>query len=219
MMKYLRMKNGREEIPVGKIVCVGRNYVAHAKELGNEVPEFPIIFMKPASTLIFSGEKIIHPDYSNDMHHEVELVLLVGNTFKNADDKMAEDAIAGYAVGLDMTLRDIQNELKKKGHPWELAKSFDTCAVVSEITSKKEYSLKGNEKIMLSINGQEKQNSTLSNMIFSPVEIVKYISSKITLHKGDLIYTGTPEGVGKVNRGDIITAEIENIGKLESKVI
>ncbi|OGU57327.1 MAG: 2-oxopent-4-enoate hydratase [Ignavibacteria bacterium RBG_13_36_8] len=218
-MKYIKIKNGKEEISVGKIVCVGRNYTAHAKELGNEVPEFPIIFMKPATTLITTGEEIIHPDYSNDMHHEVELVLLIGNTVKNVDDKAAEDAIAGYAVGLDMTLRDLQNELKKKGHPWELAKSFDTCAVASEFISKKEYSLMGDEKIMLSINGQLKQNSTLNYMIFSPVEIVKYISSKITLHKGDLIYTGTPEGVGKVNRGDIISAEIENIGKLELKVI
>src|SRR4030042_1579980 len=216
-MKYIKIKNGKEEISVGKIVCVGRNYTAHAKELGNEVPEFPIIFMKPATTLITTGEEIIHPDYSNDMHHEVELVLLIGNTVKNVDDKAAEDAIAGYAVGLDMTLRDLQNELKKKGHPWELAKSFDTCAVASEFISKKEYSLMGDEKIMLSINGQLKQNSTLNNMIFSPVKIVNYISSKITLYKGDLIYTGTPEGVGKVNRGDIISAEIENIGKLELK--
>jgi len=218
-MKTIEIKNSNEKISVGKIVCVGRNYAAHAKELGNEVPEFPIIFMKPASTLIFSGDKIIHPDHSNDMHHEVELVLLIGNTLKNADNTIAEEAIAGYAVGLDMTLRDIQNECKAKGYPWELAKSFDTCAVVSDFVLKDHSNFTGNESISLSVNGMVKQRSTLNHMIFSPVEIVKYISNKITLHKGDLIYTGTPEGVGKVNRGDKITAEIFGLGSLENEVI
>ncbi len=204
---------------VGKIVCVGRNYVAHAKELGNEVPEFPLIFLKPPSVLIRSGKYIIYPGYSNEMHHEVELVLLIGETIKNAGQKSAANAIAGYAVGLDMTLRDIQSELKKKGHPWTLAKVFDTSAVISNFVSKKDYQIKGDENISLSINGQIKQNSSLANMIFSPVEIVKYISSKMTLEKGDLIYTGTPAGVGKVERGDVINAEIENISSLTTEVV
>jgi 5-carboxymethyl-2-hydroxymuconate isomerase len=125
-MKFAHVKNSENKIPVGKIICVGRNYAEHAKELNNEIPEYPIIFLKPASVLINSGEKIIYPDYSDKMHHEVELVLLIGENVKNADDVTAENAIAGYAVGLDMTLRDIQNELKKKGQPWTLAKCFDT---------------------------------------------------------------------------------------------
>ena len=218
-MKTIKLKNSAEEIPAGNIICVERNYAEHVKEMGNVIPEFPLLFMKPTSTLIFSGEKIIHPGYSDNMHHEVELVLLIGETIKNADDIAAANAVAGYAVGLDMTLRDIQKECKEKGHPWILAKSFDTCAVVSDFVRKEEYTLTGNENITLSVNGELRQSSTLNHMLFSPFEIVKYISSKFTLQKGDLIYTGTPEGVGKVNRGDIITAEISGIGKLENEII
>ena len=218
-MKNIKFKNSAETIAVGKIVCVGRNYAEHVKEMNSEMGEFPIVFMKPPSTLIFNGDKIIHPDYSDEMHHEVELVLLIGETIKNADDTAAENAIAGYAVGLDMTLRDIQRECKAKGIPWELAKSFDTCAVVSEFVTKSDYYLSGKENISLSVNNEIKQNSTLEHMLFNPVQIVKYLSSKFTLDKGDIIYTGTPEGVGKVNRGDKITASISGIGKLENKVI
>lgn len=217
-MKSIRIKNRKEKLDVGKIVCVGRNYVAHAEELGNEVPAFPLIFLKPASVLIHSGENIIYPNYSNEMHHEVELVLLIGETIKNANIKEAEHAITGYAVGLDMTLRDIQSELKKKGHPWTLAKVFDTAAVISDFILKEDYKLNGNEYISLKVNGELRQSSSLANMIFSSAEIVKYISSKMTLEKGDLIYTGTPAGVGKVMRGDKITAEIENIAYLITTV-
>jgi 5-carboxymethyl-2-hydroxymuconate isomerase len=217
-MRTIKIKNSSEKISIGKIVCVGRNYSAHAKELGNEVPKFPIIFLKPASNLIFSGENIIHPPYSNEMHHEVELVLLIGKTTKNADNIQAEQAIKGYTVGLDMTLRDIQNELKAKGHPWTLAKCFDGAAVISDFILSSEYRLSGKEKIELSVNNVKRQNSTLENMIFSPIEIVKYISSKMTLEQGDLIFTGTPAGVGKVERGDKIFANIESITKLETQI-
>src|SRR5690606_10920436 len=116
-MKKIIIKN-RDEVPIGKIVCVGRNYAEHAKELGNEIPEKPVIFLKPSSSVIFNGGKIVYPSFSNEMHHEVELVLLIGKTVKNADEKSAEDAIAAYGAGLDMTLRDIQSTLKTKGHPW-----------------------------------------------------------------------------------------------------
>jgi 5-carboxymethyl-2-hydroxymuconate isomerase len=216
-MKTIQFEN--QTINVGKIVCVGRNYVEHAKELGNEVPIFPLIFLKPASNLIFSTEKIQHPDYSHEMHHEVELVLLIGENIKNADENQAKSAIMGFAVGLDMTLRDIQDELKKKGHPWTLAKCFDTSAVVSDFLSAQKYQYKGNEKISLSVNNELRQNSTLDLMIFNIVEIVKYISSKMTLEKGDLIFTGTPSGVSKVKIGDKLVGEIENIGKLETEII
>ena len=219
MKKIVLNKNGeKNELEVGKIVCVGRNYVAHAEELGNEVPSFPLIFLKPPSNLIFNGDVIVHPDYSDEMHHEVELVLLIGETVKNADDKTAAKAITGYAVGLDMTLRDIQSELKKKGHPWTLAKCFDGAAAVSEFVSSEDIDFRGDEKITLKVNDEIRQNSNLNKMIFSPVEIVKYISSKMTLEKGDIIYTGTPKGVNKVARGDKLFADIENIGKLEVEI-
>jgi len=218
-MKTLKIKNSDEEIKVGKIVCVGRNYAAHAEEMGNQVLKFPLIFLKTSTCLISSGENIIHPNYSNDLHHEIELVLLIGEKVKNANDEEAENAIAGYAVGLDMTLRDIQAELKSKGHPWTLAKVFDTSAVISEIISKKDYKLKGYEKIYLNVNEQEKQSSTLDKMLFSSVEIVKFISSKMTLEEGDLIYTGTPSGVSNVVKGDRLNGGIEQIGKIETVIV
>jgi acylpyruvate hydrolase len=217
-MKNINIRNSDKNYSVGKIVCVGRNYAAHAKEMGNEIPNFPIIFLKPASSLIFNNDTIIHPAYSSEMHHEVELVLLVGRKIKNALDNEAEDAIIAYAVGLDMTLRDIQTKLKSKGHPWTTAKCFDTSAVVSEFVSKYDYRLQGTEQITLKVNNETRQNSVLSNMIFNPVEIVKYISTQMTLEEGDLIFTGTPEGVGKVERGDQILGEIEGVGTLINSV-
>lgn len=218
-MKTLKIKNSDEEINVGKIVCVGRNYAAHAAEMGNQVLKFPLIFLKTSTCLISSGGNIIHPNYSEDLHHEIELVLLIGEKVKNANDEEAENSIAGYAVGLDMTLRDIQAELKSKGHPWTLAKVFDTSAVISEIILKKDYKLKGDEKIYLNVNEHEKQSSTLDKMLFSSIEIVKYISSKMTLEEGDLIYTGTPSGVSKVVKGDRLTGGIEHIGKIEAVIV
>lgn len=218
-MKLAKIKNSTKEYELGKIVCVGRNYAEHAKELGNEIPEFPLIFLKPASALISSGKNIIHPTYSRDLHHEVELVLLIDKKIKGIDEAEAEEAIAGYAVGLDMTLRDVQNELKAKGHPWTLAKCFDTSAVVSSFVLKGDYRLSGNERIVLEVNGEARQNSSLSKMIFSPAKIVQYIASKMTLEIGDLIYTGTPEGVGRVQRGDTIKAYIENVGELTTQII
>lgn len=218
-MKYLRFTNNNEEVPIGKIVCIGRNYAAHAKELGNEVPEFPVIFLKAASNVIYSGQSVIHPKYSNNLHHEVELVLYIGETIKNANDDEAENAIYGYAVGLDMTLRDLQFEFMKKGDPWTLSKSFDTSAVLSDFVLKNDYKLRGDENISLFVNGVIRQNSSLQNMLFSPSKIVKYVSEKMTLEKGDLIFTGTPEGVGRVVVGDKIFAQIENIGSLETTIV
>jgi len=217
-MKKVRIKNSNQEFTVGKIVCVGRNYAEHAKELGNEVPEKPVIFLKPASALIHSREKIIHPTFSKDMHHEVELVLLIGKTIKNAKKTEAEASITGYGVGLDMTLRDVQNVLKKKGHPWTVAKCFDTSAVVSDFILKSDYNLTVDEEISLSVNGQIRQKEKLSKMLFHPAEIVEYISSLMTLEEGDLVYTGTPAGVGKVEVGDKLVGKIDGVGELEAEI-
>lgn len=218
-MKITRIKNSKEEYTIGKIVCVGRNYAEHAKELGNEVPDKPVLFLKPASALIYSGGQIIHPDYGNELHHEVELVLLIGETVRNANRAEAEKAIIGYGVGLDMTLRDVQNELKKKGNPWTLAKCFDTSAVISDLVLKKDYQLKPDEKLELKVNGVVKQSDNLKSMLFSPAEIVEYISSVMTLEKGDLIFTGTPAGVSKVNRGDKLEAKLGEVAELVCNVI
>ncbi|NWG29352.1 MAG: fumarylacetoacetate hydrolase family protein [Ignavibacteriaceae bacterium] len=218
-MKTVKIKNSKEEYTVGKIVCVGRNYAEHAKELGNEVPDKPVLFLKPSSALIYSGGEINHPDYGNELHHEVELVLLIGDTVKKADKVKAEKAIIGYGVGLDMTLRDVQNELKKKGNPWTLAKCFDTSAVISDFILKKDYQLKSEERLELKVNGAVRQSDILKSMIFSPAEIVEYISSVMTLEKGDLIFTGTPSGVGKVGRGDKLEAKLGEVAQLICSVI
>lgn len=217
-MKKVKLKNSKKEYDVGKIICVGRNYPEHAKELGNEVPEFPIIFLKPASNLAYDGNEIVYPNYSNEMHHEVELVLLIGKLIKNATEDEAEKSIIGYGVGLDMTLRDLQTQLKSKGHPWTLAKCFDTSAVVSEFVSTDTYKYNSQEIIALYKNGNLQQHSSLNKMIFSPVKIVKYISEKMTLETGDLIFTGTPDGVSKVERGDVLKASISNIGELTNVI-
>ncbi len=218
-MKKLKLKNSTKEFTIGKIVCVGRNYAEHAKELGNEIPEKPVIFLKPASSVIFNGGKIIYPNFSKEMHHEVELVLLIGKTIKDADKQSAEQAIEGYGVGLDMTLRDIQSELKKKGHPWTIAKCFDTSAVLSEFISKHDYNLTLNEEISLKVNDEIRQKEKLNKMIFNPSEIVEYISSLMILEEGDLIFTGTPAGVGNVEKGNKLFAEIKNISSLECEVV
>jgi len=218
-MKTARTKNSKEEYTIGKIVCVGRNYAEHAKELGNEIPDKPVLFLKPASALIYSGGQIIHPDYGNELHHEVELVLLIGETVKNANQAQSEKTIIGYGVGLDMTLRDVQNELKKKGNPWTLAKCFDTSAVISDFILKKDYQLKPDDKLELKVNGVVKQSESLKSMIFNPAEIVEYISSVMTLEKGDLIFTGTPAGVSRVNKGDKLEARLGDIAELINTIV
>jgi len=213
-MKQITIKKTNEQIPIGEIVCIGRNYAEHAKELGNELPTKPVLFLKPASAVIYSGDDIVHPSYGNDMHHEVELLLLIRSSIKNASLEEAENAIAGYGVGLDMTLRDVQSKLKSKGHPWTLAKCFDTSAVISDFILKDDYKLALDEKITLSVNGVVKQEDTLASMIFNPAELVEYVSSVMTLEKGDLIFTGTPAGVSKVNHGDKLVGKIEGIAEL-----
>jgi acylpyruvate hydrolase len=218
-MKTAKIKNSKEEYIISKIVCVGRNYAEHAKELGNEIPDKPVLFLKPASAMIYSGGEIIHPVYGNELHHEVELVLLIGETVKKASKAQSEKAIIGYGVGLDMTLRDVQNELKKKGNPWTLAKCFDTSAVISDFVLKNDYQLNSDEKLELKVNGVIKQNDNLKSMIFNPAEIVEFISSVMTLEKGDLIFTGTPAGVSRVNRGDKLEAKFGDVAELVCTVV
>ncbi len=218
-MKQLEINNSEEKITIGKVVCVGRNYAAHAKEMGNEVPDFPIIFLKTATCIIPSCGEVIHPEYSSDLHHEIELVLVIGNEVKNATEEEAGSAIIGYAVGLDMTLRDLQNESRRNREPWTLAKVFDTSGVISPVTLKSEYNLEGNEKIFLNVNNEVKQKSSLDKMLFNAVSIVQFISKRMTLEKGDIIFTGTPEGVGRVISGDKLAGGIENIGKVEAVIV
>ena len=218
-MKFVKIKNSDEKIQIGKLVCVGKNYTAHAKEMGGDVPTEPMLFLKTATCVIDSGENVIHPDWSDELHHEIELVLLIGDTIKDADDAEAETAIAGYAVGLDMTLRDLQAQFKSKGHPWTLAKVFDTSAVLSEFVSSNDYKLTGSEKLWMTKNGKMQQETLISDMVFSPIDLVKFISSRMTLEKGDLIFTGTPEGVSRVVAGDELAGGVKGIAELKTKIV
>ncbi|MFZ2324875.1 MAG: fumarylacetoacetate hydrolase family protein [Ignavibacteriaceae bacterium] len=217
-MKKIKIYNSDQEFQIGKIVCVGRNYVEHIHELGNDIPEKPVVFLKTNSSVIYSGDTIVYPSFSNDMHHETELVLLIGERIKNADISTAERSIIAFGIGLDMTLRDVQSELKKKGHPWTIAKCFDTSTVLSEFVTKYDHPLTLGEYISLKVNGEIKQKDQLNKMIHKPAETVQYISSLMTLEKGDLIFTGTPKGVGKVAPGDILEAELEGFLKLNCTV-
>jgi 5-carboxymethyl-2-hydroxymuconate isomerase len=217
-MKTIHIRDSKEDLIIGKIVCVGRNYADHASELGNKVPDKPILFLKPPSSVIYSGDKIQTPSFTNNMQHEVELVLAIGKEIKNADGLQADDAITAYGVGLDMTLRDVQNELKKNGHPWTVAKCFDTSTVLSPFESRQLYKLTLKETISLSVNDVVKQSAKLNTMIFFPIKLVQYISSVMKLEPGDLVFTGTPAGVGKVSKGDKIHASISGIAELDCEV-
>ncbi len=217
-MKTIKIKNSNKEITIGKIVCVGRNYAEHVHELGNVIHEKPVVFLKTVSSIIYSGDSIVYPTFSNEMHHETELVLLIGENIKNADLESAEKAISGYGIGLDMTLRDVQSDLKKKGHPWTIAKCFDTSTVLSEFVEKSSHKLNLDETITLKINGEYRQKDQLKKMLHKPAEVVQYISSLMKLEPGDLIFTGTPKGVSKVEKGDKLEAELEGLVKLECVV-
>ncbi|MBI5020736.1 MAG: fumarylacetoacetate hydrolase family protein [Ignavibacteriales bacterium] len=217
-MKKIKIIGSTESVEVKKILCLGRNYLEHAKEMNATAPKQPVIFMKPATAVIIGDEKIIRPSISKEMHHEIELVVAIGENGKNISKKNAYDHVVGYAVGLDMTLRDLQSEAKKQGLPWTLAKGFDTSAPLSDIAPISNIPDPHNLRMICRVNGEVRQNGYTGNMIFSIPQIIEYISKYISLEKGDLIFTGTPEGVSEAKPGDIIEAEIEGIGKIVHEV-
>jgi 5-carboxymethyl-2-hydroxymuconate isomerase len=208
-MKLIQFTEPRDPFRVGKIVCLGRNYAEHAKEMQSEVPSEPVIFLKPASAVIPDGGSILLPSFSRDVHHEVELVVAIGRPGRRIDAGRAYEHVAGYAIGLDMTARDVQAAAKKKGLPWSVAKGFDTSAPVSRIVPAARIPDPHALTISCSVNAAQRQRSSTGMMIFSVPKMIAYISSIFTLEEGDLIFTGTPEGVGPVVAGDVITAEIE----------
>ncbi|MBN2645549.1 MAG: fumarylacetoacetate hydrolase family protein [Desulfuromonadaceae bacterium] len=213
-MHCIKLLGTTEPIAVGKIICLARNYVAHAHELGNEVPSEPVLFIKPASSIIGEGEQIVIPPYSDDCHHETELALLIGRRGKNIGAEQAMELISGYGVALDMTLRDTQAKLKEKGYPWELAKGFDTACPLSNFVPASQVSDPHNLRITLDINGQRRQDGTSSCMIRRIPETLAFISQAFTLEPGDIVLTGTPAGVSRVQSGDRLEAAIEGVGTL-----
>lgn len=194
----------------GSIYCIGRNYAEHIKEMKSSQTASPVVFLKPRSSLIFNNGAITIPKDSENVHHEVELVLLIGNECRNVSKDSANKAVLAIAVGIDLTARDIQTEAKKKGLPWALAKGFDTFAPVGNFIAIDHSVDLQNLEISLSVNGNLRQNGNTSNMIFPVADIISYLSHRFTLYPGDLIFTGTPEGVSRIKPGDKIQAQIGN---------
>ena len=216
--RVINVRKSTETISPTKIICLGRNYRKHAEELGNVVPDKPIIFLKPPSSLIVEGEKILLPSQSQDVQHEVELGVVIGKAGRYIPRAEAVGHILGYCIFLDITARDIQKEETKRGAPWALAKGFDTFAPVSQVVRREELAHPEDLAIRLWVNEEIRQDSNTRYMIFGIGEIIEYISSYMTLEAGDIIATGTPEGVGPIRKGDFVTAEIEGIGKVRFHV-
>ena len=192
-----------------KIICIGRNYAEHAKELGNEIPESPVIFMKPDTAVLKKGSDFYIPEFSDDVHYELEVVLKISKGGKYIQEENADKYYDEIGLGIDFTARDLQSRLKAKGLPWELSKGFDGSAVVSEFYKKEDFDMK-NINFSLMKNKDKVQNGNTSLMIFSPEKIIAFVSQYFTLRVGDLIFTGTPKGVGKVSENDILEAFLED---------
>jgi 2-keto-4-pentenoate hydratase/2-oxohepta-3-ene-1,7-dioic acid hydratase in catechol pathway len=185
-----------------KIFCIGRNYVDHALELNNPVPKSPLIFMKPATALLTDGKPFYHPDFSDNIHHEIELVLKIRKNGKNIVPGFGGDYYEEIGLGIDFTARDLQDKLKEKGQPWELAKAFDQSAVLGSFKPRSQWADLSDIDFSLRKNGEIVQRGSSKDLIFSFDILIEYISRYFTLQTGDLIYTGTPAGVGPVKVGD-----------------
>jgi len=206
---------GRREIEVRKILCVGRNYAAHAAEMGAAPPDEPVFFLKPSTALAHpSGGDLFIPEEWGLLHHEVELALLLGGGGRDLSPGEAGEAVLGCAVALDLTLRDVQSRAKKAGGPWTVAKGFDGSAPVGGFLPVSSLKDLGDLALTLSVNGEVRQASRTSRMIFSPAELVAHASSRMTLEEGDLLFTGTPEGVGPLVDGDRVVASLEGLPDL-----
>jgi len=211
----LPVAESAQVFPVGRIYCVGRNYAEHAREMGHDPErEPPFFFMKPADAIVPNGATIPFPQATKDLHHEIEMVVALGKGGANIPVDKALDHVWGYGVGLDMTRRDIQGEAKKMGRPWEMGKAFDNSA---PCTALKPVSMVGHPAkgaIWLKVNGAVKQKGDLAEMIWNVPETIAYLSGLVTLQPGDLIYSGTPAGVGPVKRGDKLEGHVDGVGDL-----
>jgi fumarylpyruvate hydrolase len=213
---------GGGSFPVRRIYCVGRNYEEHAKEMGFTGREPPFFFMKPADAIVFVPEgetgAMPYPPGTSNLHYEIELVAAIGTGGANIKAADAMKHVWGYAVGLDMTRRDLQGEAKKQGRPWEIGKAFDQSAPIGPIVPAAEAGDAGNAAIALSVNGAVKQSSTTAKLIWNIAETIEHLSALWRLEPGDLIFTGTPEGVGAVKAGDLMEGSVAGVGVLKVKV-
>jgi len=209
--------------PVHRVYCVGRNYVEHAKEMGFTGREPPFFFMKPADAVlpIAEGEtgRMPYPSLTKDLHHEIELVVAIGTGGKAIAAAEAMKHVWGYAVGLDMTRRDLQGEAKKLGRPWDIGKSFDLSAPIGPIKAAADCRIDASTPITLEVNGKMRQTSTIGKLIWNIAEIIEHLSAAWELQPGDLIFTGTPEGVAAVVAGDVLTGEVPGVGRLQVQIV
>ena len=212
-----------ERFPVRRIYCVGRNYEDHAKEMGFTGREAPFFFLKPADAALVvdagSTGSLPYPSLTHNLHHEIELVVAIGKGGKNISAADAPQHIFGYAVGLDMTRRDLQGEMKKQGRPWCIGKAYDHSAPIGPITPALQASAVSQAEIYLQVNGHDRQRSQIGKLIWSIAEIIEHLSAAWELKAGDLIYTGTPEGVGAVVVGDKLVGGVTGLGTLSVQVV
>ncbi len=217
-MHQVRITGSETTYNVGKIICLGRNYLDHIRELGNKVPDRAVLFCKPTTSLLEDGGLIEIPSYSSNCHHELELALLVGRGGKNIPQDAALSHLAGYGVAIDLTLRDLQDELKSKGLPWEISKGFDTSCPLSDFVPVTAVDNPNNIQLTMTVNGELRQQGTTAQMMRSVEEIVAEISTYFTLEPGDIILTGTPAGVSRIVSGDKLQGDIEQVGSLQVTV-
>jgi fumarylpyruvate hydrolase len=212
----LPIEGSSQGFPIRRIYCVGRNYAAHAREMGHDPDrEPPFFFMKPADTYVKSGSTIDYPPATKDLHHEIELVVAIGKGGKDIAEDDALSHVFGYGVGLDMTRRDIQGEAKKLGRPWEMAKGFDQSAPMSALKPAAEIGHPAKGEIRLFVNGGERQKGDLDQQIWNVPETIAYLSKLVMLEPGDVIMTGTPDGVAAVVAGDRLEGAVEGIGEVK----
>ena len=208
--------------PVHRIYCVGRNYEEHAKEMGFTGREPPFFFLKPADSLVVVEEgqtgQMPYPSLTQNLHHEIELVVAIGKGGRNIQAADAAQHIYGYAVGLDMTRRDLQNDMKKQGRPWCIGKAFDHSAPIGPITPTAQAGDVDPAEISLQVNGADRQRSSVAKLIWNVAETIEHLSAAWELQPGDLIYTGTPEGVAAVVAGDILAGQVAGLGSLTIKI-
>jgi 2-keto-4-pentenoate hydratase/2-oxohepta-3-ene-1,7-dioic acid hydratase in catechol pathway len=192
-----------------KIFCIGRNYVDHAKELGNEVPSEPLVFMNPPTALLINNKPFYYPDFSKDIHYECEIVVKIGKNGKNIQPQFAKNYIKEISLGIDYTARDLQTKLKEKGHPWEIAKGFNGSAVIGDFIPLEQFEDVNNIHFHLIKNGEKVQIGNTKDMLFNIEKIITHISKYFLIHQGDYIYTGTPAGVGPIQIGDLLEGYIQ----------
>jgi fumarylpyruvate hydrolase len=211
-----------QSFPVRRIYCVGRNYVEHAQEMGFSGREPPFFFAKPADAIVnvAPGETVTipYPPHTSNVHHEIELVVAIGKRGANIEEADAGQYIFGYAVGIDMTRRDLQMELRKAGRPWELGKAYDQSAPIGPIHTAAQADGVNNARIWIDVNGERRQDSNIGKLIWNVPETIAYLSRYFELHPGDLIFTGTPAGVGAVVVGDVMHGGIDGVGDIHVKV-